>query len=62
MMPNEQEDMRLHALLNIIPSLSRKDVKSVKISFVALIDVVRSGNQATEIVPQLEVVYKESKE
>ena len=62
MMPNEQEDMRLHALLNIIPSLSRKDVKSVKITFVSLIDVMRAGQQDTLVVPQLEVVYKESKE
>jgi len=62
MMPNEQEDMRLHSLLNIIPSLSRKDVKMVKLTFVSLIDVVRHGNTDTFVVPQLEVVYKESKE
>jgi len=61
-MPNEQEDARLVAILNVIPSLSRKDVKSVKISFVSLIDVIRHGEQTTAVVPQMEVVYKESRE
>lgn len=63
-MPNEQEDIRLQSLLNIIPSLSKKDVKSVKLTFVALIDVVKypGRESATEIVPQMEVTYKESRE
>jgi len=58
-MPNEQEDTRLTSLLNIIPSLSRKDVKMVKIFF----EPSQShGTQELLILPLMEVVYKESRE
>lgn len=59
-MPNEQEDVRLISLLNIIPSLSRKDVKMVKISFEP---VMTHGAMTTSLIlPLMEVVYKESRE
>lgn len=59
-MPNEQEDTRLVAILNVIPSLSRKDVKMVKITFEP---VMAHGAMATPLIlPLLEVVYKESRE
>ena len=54
-------DLRLQSLLGYFATLDKKQVASVKISFMVLLDVVRQGEEQT-IVPQMDVQFKSTKD